>query len=88
MAINHRNNLKNQGKNAGRERIEAPIEEIVRLRQNGLTFSEIAATLRGFGYSISKATVHRRYKEYDRETGRDKLVEKNDLFFVKCIVSY
>ena len=60
-------NLKNQGKNAGRERIDAPIEEIVRLRNNKLSFSEIAATLRGFGYSISKATVHRRYQEYIEE---------------------
>ncbi|KAA9021827.1 YneB family resolvase-like protein [Niallia endozanthoxylica] len=57
-------NLKNQGKNAGREKIDAPIEEIVRLRKNGLTFAEIAVTLKGFGYSISKATVHRRYQEY------------------------
>lgn len=58
------NNLKNQGKNAGREKISAPIEEIIRLRNNGLTFSEITATLKGFGFSISKATVHRRYQEY------------------------
>lgn len=57
-------NLKNKGVNAGRERIEAPISEIVRLRKNQLTFAEIAATLRGFGYEVSKATVHRRYKEY------------------------
>ncbi|CAM3429983.1 YneB family resolvase-like protein [Cytobacillus oceanisediminis] len=57
-------NLSNQGANAGRERIEVPIDEIVRLRKNDLTFAEIAATLRGFGYNISKATVHRRYKEY------------------------
>jgi DNA invertase Pin-like site-specific DNA recombinase len=57
-------NLSNQGANGGRERIEVPIEEIVRLRKNELTFAEIAATLRGFGYNISKATVHRRYKEY------------------------
>lgn len=57
-------NLSNMGAHAGRERIEVPIEEIVRLRRNDLTFSEIAATLRGFGYDISKATVHRRYKEY------------------------
>src|SRR3954453_13194353 len=64
-------NLKNQGKNAGRERIIAPIDEMVRLRQNGLTFSEIAATLRGFGYSISKATVHRRYKEYEENLVKD-----------------
>ncbi|WP_264737328.1 recombinase family protein [Cytobacillus firmus] len=57
-------NLSNQGANSGRERIEVPIEEIVRLRKNELTFAEIAATLRGFGYNISKATVHRRYKEH------------------------
>jgi len=61
------NNLKNLGKHAGRERVEAPITEIVRLRNNELTFSEIAATLRGFGYQISKATVHRRYQEYMEE---------------------
>ncbi|KAB2337609.1 recombinase family protein [Cytobacillus depressus] len=57
-------NLINKGINSGRDRIEAPIGEIVRLRKNELTFSEIAATLRGFGYKISKATVHRRYQEY------------------------
>jgi DNA invertase Pin-like site-specific DNA recombinase len=57
-------NLKNQGENSGREKIEVPINEIVRLRKNNLTFSEIAASLRGFGYNISKATVHRRYQEY------------------------
>ncbi|MED3562615.1 YneB family resolvase-like protein [Bacillus xiapuensis] len=57
-------NLKNLGENSGREKIDAPIQEIVRLRKNKLTFAEIAATLRGFGYSISKATVHRRYQEY------------------------
>jgi hypothetical protein len=34
------------------------------LRHNGLTFAEIAATLSGFGYPVSKATVHRRYREY------------------------
>ncbi|HEY2422402.1 MAG TPA: recombinase family protein [Neobacillus sp.] len=57
-------NLKNLGENSGREKIDVPIEELVRLRKNGLTFAEIAATLRGFGYNISKATVHRRYQEY------------------------
>nr|WP_263327834.1 recombinase family protein [Neobacillus sp. Marseille-Q6967] len=57
-------NLKNRGLHSGREKIEVPITEIVRLRKNELTFSEIAATLRGFGYNISKATVHRRYQEY------------------------
>jgi DNA invertase Pin-like site-specific DNA recombinase len=57
-------NLKNLGEASGRKKIEVPIEEIVRLRKNGLIFAEIAATLRGFGYNISKATVHRRYQEY------------------------
>lgn len=57
-------NLKNQGDHAGRERKEMPIEEIVKLRNNGLTFAEIAATLRGFGFNVSKATVNRRYLEY------------------------
>ncbi|RFU68359.1 recombinase family protein [Bacillus sp. V59.32b] len=59
-------NLKNQGNPGGRERKKVPVEEIARLRANGLTFEEIAATLRGFGYSVSKATVHRRYLEYDK----------------------
>ncbi|MCJ7841236.1 recombinase family protein [Lederbergia sp. NSJ-179] len=58
------NNLKHRGNIDGRERKVVPIEEIVKLRQNKLTFAEIAATLRGFGYDISKATVHRRYQEY------------------------
>ncbi|WP_462409344.1 YneB family resolvase-like protein [Neobacillus sp. Marseille-QA0830] len=57
-------NLKNLGENSGRDKIVVPVEEIARLRSNGLTFAEIAATLRGFGYPISKATVHRRYQEY------------------------
>lgn len=57
-------NLKNLGEHSGREKMEVPIEEIDRLRKNGLTFAEIAATMRGFGFNISKATVHRRYREY------------------------
>ncbi|MDP4108005.1 MAG: recombinase family protein, partial [Bacillota bacterium] len=57
-------NLKNLGDSSGRDKIEVPIEEIVRLRRNDLTFAEIAATLRGFGYQVSKATVHRRFQEY------------------------
>lgn len=57
-------NLKNQGINSGRKQIEIPVEEIVRLRKSELTFAEIAATLRGFGFGVSKATVHRRYQEY------------------------
>ncbi|KGP92948.1 resolvase [Pontibacillus chungwhensis BH030062] len=57
-------NLSNQHLAHGRERKEFPIEEVVRLRQNNLTFDEIAATLRGMGFDVSKATVHRRYKEF------------------------
>jgi len=57
-------NLSNRGQAGGRDRKEVPIEEIVRLRANGLTFADIAATLRGFGYNVSKATVHRRFLEY------------------------
>jgi DNA invertase Pin-like site-specific DNA recombinase len=57
-------NLKNLGKASGRDKKLVPIQEIIRLRNNSLTFAEIAATLRGFGYPVSKATVHRRYQEY------------------------
>jgi DNA invertase Pin-like site-specific DNA recombinase len=57
-------NLKNRGNKTGRDRKEVPVEEIIRLRQNNMTFEEIAAMMRGFGYKVSKATVHRRYKEY------------------------
>jgi DNA invertase Pin-like site-specific DNA recombinase len=57
-------NLKNQGVNAGREKKDLPIEEIISLRNRGLTFAEIAAALRGFGFDVSKATVHRRYQQF------------------------
>ncbi|MEI4801790.1 recombinase family protein [Bacillus sp. FJAT-51639] len=60
-------NLKNRHLSTGREKKEVPIEEIVRLRRNELTFEEIAATLRGFGHDVSKATVHRRYVEYTKQ---------------------
>jgi len=60
-------NIKNNNLSNGPEKKEVPIEEIVRLRKNGLTFADIAATLRGFGYQVSKATVNRRYLEYIEE---------------------
>jgi len=60
-------NIKNRSSHEGRERIEVPIEEIVKLREKGLTFQEIASTLRGLGFQVSKATVHRRYIEYVEE---------------------
>ncbi|MFG6148821.1 YneB family resolvase-like protein [Halobacillus sp. B23F22_1] len=61
---NPQKNLSNQHLAPGRERVEFPIEEVVRLRDNKLTFNEIAATLRGLGFDVSKATVHRRYREF------------------------
>ncbi|OZU90231.1 resolvase [Virgibacillus indicus] len=57
-------NLSNRNKSSGRERIEFPIEEVIRLRRNNLTFEEITKTLNGLGYPVSKATVHRRYQEF------------------------
>ncbi len=60
---NPANNLKNRDQ-GGRDRKKIPIEEIIRLRKLELTFKDIAATLRGLGYDVSKSTVHRRYQEY------------------------
>ncbi|WCN36461.1 YneB family resolvase-like protein [Aneurinibacillus uraniidurans] len=59
-------NLKNLDQ-GGRKRNELPIEEIVRLRAKKLTFEDIAVVLRGLGYEASRATVHRRYREYAAE---------------------
>nr|MDH3099497.1 recombinase family protein [Bacillus velezensis] len=64
-------NLKNRHENSGKEKKEVPVSEIIRLRANKLTFAEIAATLRGFGYDVSKATVHRRFQEYTADTEGD-----------------
>ncbi|WP_432355053.1 YneB family resolvase-like protein [Sporosarcina sp. A2] len=60
-------NLRNQGNAEGRERIETPVQEIVSLREKGLTFEEITSVLKGLGHHVSKATVHRRYQEYIAE---------------------
>jgi len=59
-------NFKNRNHAPGRERVSFPIEEVIRLRQKKLTFEEITTILNGLGYSVSKATVHRRYKEYQK----------------------
>ncbi|MER2237634.1 MAG: recombinase family protein, partial [Psychrobacillus sp.] len=56
--------LKTRGNPEGRDRIDIPVDEIVRLRNAGLTYEEITSTLKGLGFHISKATVHRRYIEY------------------------
>ncbi|MBM7572121.1 YneB family resolvase-like protein [Aquibacillus albus] len=61
---NPSNNLSRIDQASGRERIDFPIKEVVRLRNNNLTFAEISSTLKGLGYNISRATVHRRYKEF------------------------
>lgn len=58
-------NLKNRGSAEGRERIEVPVSEIVSLRNKGLTYEEITGVLKGLGHDVSKATVHRRFKEYE-----------------------
>lgn len=63
-------NLKNSH-GAGRHKKEVPLEEIIRLRNMELTFHDIAATLRGFGYEVSKATVHRRYLEYKKQQTKE-----------------
>ncbi|RCW70616.1 YneB family resolvase-like protein [Saliterribacillus persicus] len=49
----------------GRERRDFPLQEVIRLKKKGLPFTDITATLKGMGYQVSKATVHRRYKEYE-----------------------
>ncbi|MFZ3587823.1 YneB family resolvase-like protein [Bacillus sp. DJP31] len=61
------NNFTNHKGGPGRGKLDLPVEEIIRLRANDLTFSEIAVTLKGLGYLTSKATIHRRYKEYMKE---------------------
>lgn len=60
-------NLKNRGNLEGRERVDVPTSEIVTLREKGLTFEEITSVLKGLGHDVSKATVHRRFKEYELE---------------------
>jgi len=56
-------NLKNRHQAPGRDRKNFPVDEVVRLRESGLTFAEITNVLNGLGHSVSKATVHRRYQE-------------------------
>ncbi|WP_223700105.1 YneB family resolvase-like protein [Sutcliffiella deserti] len=72
-------NLSNLHLSPGRDKLELPTDEIVRLRKNKLTFHEIAATLRGLGYEVSKATVHRRYKEFLKEKDGGFLEKKETL---------
>ncbi|NGP44044.1 recombinase family protein [Bacillaceae bacterium SIJ1] len=62
----------NANHSPGRKKKDVPLEEIIRLKKNGLTFRDIAATMRGMGYDISKATVNRRYRQYEEELIRKK----------------
>lgn len=56
-------NLKRQDQSPGRSRKDFPLREVVALREQNLTFSEITLILNEQGYNVSRATVHRRYKE-------------------------
>ncbi len=75
---NPQKNLRNSTL-GGRSKKEVPIKEIVRLKKMELTFREIAATLRGFGYDVSKATVHRRYQQYMNEFNDEVSRPNSDL---------
>lgn len=66
QGYNPAKNLKNIDQSPGRNRVKLPLNEIIELRDKGLTFEEITHVLRGIGYNVSKATVHRRYQEYKK----------------------
>jgi DNA invertase Pin-like site-specific DNA recombinase len=72
QGYNPRDNLKNGKPAPGREKKEVPLKEIIALRKKDLTFQEITNTLNGLGYHVSKATVHRRYKEYEEQIDRSQ----------------
>lgn len=67
--FNPADNLRNRGM-GGRSKKKVPVEDIITLKKKNLTFEEIAATLQGWGYEVSRATVHRRYREWLQERGR------------------
>lgn len=80
-AINERgyqpaHNLKNISQ-GGRDKIDLPIEEICNLRKKGLTFAEVATILCGLGYKCSKATVHRRYQEYQSSLNHELIKDES-----------
>lgn len=65
---NPTNNFSNKNQAPGRMRKSFPMEEVIRLRNKDLTYKEIADVLQGMGYSVSKATVHRRYTEHNENS--------------------
>ncbi|CAM3743136.1 YneB family resolvase-like protein [Alkalicoccus chagannorensis] len=60
----HRHLLRGNG---GRNREDVPIDEVEKLKRQGMTFRDITVMLQGLGYNVSRATIHRRYKEYQAE---------------------
>ncbi len=64
--FNPAKNLTNRNQAPGRERKDFPIQEVVRLRAQKMTFEEITTILQGMGFDVSKATVHRRYQEFQK----------------------
>ncbi|HLQ74069.1 MAG TPA: recombinase family protein [Bacillota bacterium] len=68
---NPANNLAKINEAPGRTRKDFPVEEVVKLREKNFTFSEIASTLRGLGYDVSRATVHRRFQEQRKLDNRE-----------------
>ncbi|MDY0396447.1 recombinase family protein [Virgibacillus halophilus] len=59
-------NMMHKDRAPGKQRKEFPMDELIKLRSKNLTFQEIAHTLQGQGYDVSKATVHRRFQEYQK----------------------
>lgn len=57
-------NLGDLTNSPGRSRLKIPMDQIIDLREKGLTFDEITEKLKLQGHTISRATVHRRYQEY------------------------
>lgn len=66
QGFNPSQNMLNKNKSPGKQRKAFPIDEVLRLRSKKLTFQEIANTLQGQGYDVSKATVHRRFQEHQK----------------------
>lgn len=75
-------NIKNQHE-GGREKKDVIIEEIINLRKHNLSFREIATSFKGFEQDVSKATIHRRYREFlnnkIENAFKEKLISKDEL---------
>ncbi len=58
-------NFSNREFSPGRKRLSFPIEQVVALRKQNRTFDDITRILNQQGFDVSKATIHRRYKEFE-----------------------